>query len=310
MLALIDGDILRYRCGFAVEHGEYRVYVKGEEMLGPIAVFRYKKDIPEEYTKDQGLSIEKHVEVEPLENALQAVKVTIESILQETGATEYRLFLTGENNFRDTVSTTRVYKGNRDAHHKPRWYEEIKGYMIEQHGAEVVDGMEADDAMGIVQWGDYSQFEYEKRIEASGGDNYTSAFVKTIICSIDKDMDMIPGWHYNFVKKLKYWIDEDDALRNFYTQLLAGDIVDNIQGISGVGMAGARKILAGCRTGEEMFAATKSRYVDAYNDKADALLKEMASLVWIKRQEEEPHPLHKYYEQNNKEELHEERASH
>jgi len=272
MLALIDGDILVYRCGFAVEHGEYHVSIKGEEMYGAVAIYRYKKDIPEEYVKDSGYVIEKHTEIEPLENALQAVKTTIEAILTEVKATDCRVFLTGQGNFRDAISITRVYKGNRDALHKPRWYAEIKEYLIKHWKAEVVDGMEADDAMGIKQWSsrDYSD-------TGNGGNN-------TIICSIDKDMDMIPGWHYNFNKKLTYWIDEDVAIKNFYLQLLTGDITDNIQGITGMGPRGAAKALEGCGTEKEYYAKALAEYTAAYGDKGEQMLNEMAQLLWIRRQ--------------------------
>lgn len=277
MLAIIDGDILVYRCGFAVEHGEYHVYIKGEEMYGAVAVFRYKKDIPEEYVKDTGYVIEKHIEIEPVENALQAVKTTIEAVLKEVGSTDYKIFLTGEDNFRDAVSVTRVYKGNRDALHKPRWYKEIKEYLITHWKAVVVNGIEADDAMGIEQYS--NQLTCIKHDESFYGD--------TVICSIDKDMDMIPGWHYNFNKKLRYWIDEDVAIKNFYLQLLTGDIVDNIQGITGMGPKGAAKALDGCRTEKEYYAKALSEYTAAYGDKGEQMLKEMAQLVWIRRKEGE-----------------------
>ena len=36
--------------------------------------------------------------MEPLENCLHSVKILITSILKETQATDYRIFLTGENN--------------------------------------------------------------------------------------------------------------------------------------------------------------------------------------------------------------------
>ena len=273
MQALIDGDIIRYRCGFAVEHSRYNIYLKGEEMFGPIAVYPYKRDIPWYYKEDPECSIEKETDVEPLANCLQAVKTTIEAILRETNATSYRLFLSGDNNFREKVSVTRVYKGNRDALHKPKWYNEIKEYLIRQWKAEVINGMEADDAMGIEQIKNYEDDDTQL-YQACG----------SIICSLDKDMDMIMGWHYNFVKKLKYWIDEDTAIKNFYTQLLTGDVVDNIQGITGMGIKGAAKAFAGCVTEEEYYSKAISEYKKVYGDRGEEMLNEMAQLLWIRRE--------------------------
>lgn len=287
MQALIDGDIIRYRCGFAVEHSRYNVYLKGQEGMGPIYVCQYKKDIPWWYKEDPECSIEKETDIEPLENCLQAVKVTIEAILKEVGATSYRIFLTGEGNFREKIAVTSVYKGNRDPLYKPRYYKEIKEYLIKQWKAEVINGMEADDFLGIEQYGDYVA---TRELCSGGGEGWDRVSVQegvdTVICSIDKDMDQIPGHHYNFVKKEKYWIDEDVAIRNFYLQLLSGDPVDNIQGIKGMGPRGAEKTLAGCRTEEEYYTKATAAYGVAYGDKGEEVLNEMAQLIWIRREKD------------------------
>lgn len=268
MKALIDGDILIYRCGFAIEHSKYNVYIRGEEFHGPIAVYNYKKEIPKEQVEDTGCSIEKETEIEPLENCLHAVSTTIEAILDAVETKEHQVYLSGEGNFREKIAVTSVYKGNRDPLHKPKYYNDIKEYLVKRWNAVVVDGMEADDAMGIEQWNWVSELYNDE----------------TIICTTDKDLDQIIGWHYNFVKKEKYWIDEDVALRNFYTQLLTGDPVDNVQGIQGMGPSGARKILEGCRTREEYYAKASAAYVAAYGDKGMERLNEMAQLVWIRRE--------------------------
>lgn len=269
MIALIDGDILCYRVGFAIEKSKYNIYIKGEEHFGPVAVYPYKKDIPEYYAKDEGCYIEKVKNVEPLENALHSMKESLQSIVESVGATSYKIYLTGEGNFRDKISVTRKYKGNRDPNHKPTHYKEIKEYLIKYWEAEIVDGMEADDKLGIEQYWDFVTFEVTPE-EAS-----------TIICSIDKDLNQIPGWHYNIAKKEKYWVAEDKAIRNFYTQLLTGDTTDNIQGMEGIGPKKAKKILDGCKTEEEMYNAC----VKVYDNQV--LLNEMAQLVYIRRIEGE-----------------------
>ena len=42
---------------------------------------------------------------EPLPNALHSVKIMIRSMLQVTGADSYRVFLTGDNYFRNDIAT-------------------------------------------------------------------------------------------------------------------------------------------------------------------------------------------------------------
>lgn len=278
MKALVDGDILVYKCGFAIEHSRYNIYLNGEEHFGPIAIYKYKKDIPDWCKDETNCNIVAERDIEPLENALQAIKLTIEAILQETGAKEFQIYLSGKDNFREKVSVTRVYKGNRDPAYKPRYYNEIKEYLVKYYNALIIDGMEADDAMGIEQY---------KNILPDIPEVPCDMECYSIICSIDKDLNQIPGWHYNFVKKEKYWIDENVARRNFYLQLLAGDIVDNIQGIKGMGLRGAEKALDGCRTEKEYYERAAAQYRTAYGDKGEEMLNEMAQLVWIRREPEQ-----------------------
>jgi 5'-3' exonuclease len=71
--------------------------------------------------------------------------------------------------------------------------------------------------------------------------------------SLDKDLDQVSGWHYNFVKKNKYFITEAEGLLNFYMQFLVGDSVDNIKGARGIGPKKAR-ILLEDKTEPEMWA--------------------------------------------------------
>src|SRR5690606_28686427 len=118
---------------------------------------------------------------EPLSYTLQSVKTVLDSIYSRFPA-QGGVYLTGKDNFRDKIATIKVYKGNRDPLNKPEYYDEIRQYLIDYHGAEVVDGMEADDKMGIEQW---------KRKDRG-----------TVIVGIDKDMKCIPGYHFNWVKNL------------------------------------------------------------------------------------------------------------
>lgn len=179
----------------------------------------------------------------------------VDQILVNTEATEYRLFLTGKDNFRYTLYPE--YKANRRDKEKPFWLEGIRQYLKANFNAEVIDGQEADDALGIAQTDD------------------------TIICSIDKDLLMIPGKHYNFVKDEFVTIDKDQAMRNFYMQCLTGDRSDNIKGIDGIGPKKAEKILVGCVTEQELFNAVR----EAYSNDEEFIMN--GRVLWIRRQENE-----------------------
>ena len=122
----------------------------------------------------------------------------------------------------------------------------------------MIEGQEADDAIGIKAY-EMNDDEY-------------------IIYTIDKDLDMIRGWHYNFVKKDKYFIKEEDTMRIFYKQVLTGDRTDNIVGLKGIGPVKAERILKECVTEEEMYQAV----LKAYDNDAERVL-ENGRLLWIRR---------------------------
>ena len=82
----------------------------------------------------------------------------------------------------------------------------------------------------------------------------------SIIVSIDKDFDQVPGWHYNFVKGEKYYVDDDQGFYNFCAQLLTGDRADNIIGLRGIGPVGAAKILGDAGSASVRFKRCAEEY--------------------------------------------------
>jgi len=155
------------------------------------------------------------VEADPLPHALHSCKKYVDSIIDATGCSRYALFLTGKDNFRYKVKAD--YKAGRAA--KPILYEEIRKYLIEKYKATVFDKIEADDALGLSQTDD------------------------TIIASVDKDLLMVEGHHYNFVKNEFKDVTHEEGNRFFHQQMLTGDKVDNIIGLHGIGEKKAEKLL-------------------------------------------------------------------
>ena len=123
MIALIDHDLVVFRCAASAENDD----------LG-IAIYR--------------------------------AEALLDELLTKTGATEYKAYLTGPDNFRKTIYPE--YKANRTAP-KPIHLNALREYALEKMGAEMApDTLEADDALGINQTDD------------------------TMIVSLDKDLLMIP----------------------------------------------------------------------------------------------------------------------
>ena len=217
-------------------------------------------------------------------NMLQTI---IKRMEKEYGQVTTELYLTSsdKSNYRFNVARTQVYKGNRKQP-KPVHYDDIREYYISKHGARVIRGKEADDQMGI--------------------DQCTSR-EDSIICTIDKDLDMIPGLHYNFVTDSIYeTTDPGDlklvsgkrkliggGLKFFYAQMLMGDSADNIPGIPGYGPVKVYDILEDCDTEEEMLQEVHKVYKKKLPaDKYLSRLLEVADLLWIQRQENERKSVH------------------
>lgn len=192
----------------------------------------------------------------------------IQNIVEAAGADSYQLYLSGKNNFRNSVATIKPYKGNRKQE-KPFWHEQIRQALIRFRNASVFDGIEADDALGIAQ---------------------VNSTEDTIICSRDKDLLMIPGWHYVWPaggqqEREPFYVEEIEAIRNFYCQLVTGDSVDNILGLHGVGPRSS--ILTQIRNQEteiEMLKIVQREYQKRLGSYWELFLMENAKLLWMLRQ--------------------------
>jgi 5'-3' exonuclease len=159
---------------------------------------------------------------------IEKVHDIIDPVIERFTGYDYRGFISGPRNFRTKVAKIKKYKGNRDSSSRPRYYDAIREYMINFLGVEVSDGIEADDILGILQ-----------------NDN-------TIICSIDKDLNMVPGMHYNFNMKELYYISPEEGVYNFLRQMLTGDPSDNIPGINRIGDVKSERLLQG-KTPKELY---------------------------------------------------------
>lgn len=260
--ALLDGDAWVYRCGFAAEKTEYLV-----EHGGSAQSYAVYSSAKEAKADKNGIQIWSRKEIEPVENCLQTVKTSLENTLDVLGNPDYKLFLSGRRNFRDDIFPD--YKANRDGSSKPRYYRAIRDYLVSQWGGRVVEGIEADDAIGI----------------AASDSGWSS-----IIVAVDKDLDQLPGLHYNWVKGHTYNRTASEGMKFFYEQLLSGDPTDNIPGIEGIGPVRAAKQLADCKTPQECARSVFDAYKQEYGDNAEPVTERNASLVWIKRDKDLSHP--------------------
>lgn len=259
MNLLIDGDILCFACA-SVGDGHVWKSSDGHQE-------RYKKDILA-YCEQENLSVLELTEVyepEPIENVLHSLKLMLESVFNAfESVNSYHIYLTGTENYRKDVGTILKYKGNRDNVRRPHHLATCKEYLVEQWGARVEEGQEADDALGI---------------------NQTK---ETCICSIDKDLLCIPGKHYNWNSDKHVEVSEVEGLQNFYTQLCTGDSTDNILGLYGVGpKAKMLKEIRKCSDELDMLDIVWEQYHKRFGNYTEQFLVENARLLWIRREKDE-----------------------
>lgn len=207
----------------------------------------------------------------------------ISRILEAVGAETYQIYLTGKGNFRIDVATILPYKGHRPKD-KPYWHKKLTEYLLNHRDAIMVEGMEADDAVSIAQWKDF-----------------WACGEGTVICSRDKDLHMVPGYHYTWpAGKQKeqplWWQDELDGLRCFYKQLLTGDSTDNILGLYGVGKSSSHvHRIDKCTTELDMYVTVEEQYEKRFGIYGSNFLYENAALLWMLRENVEDWPPHEIY---------------
>ena len=193
----------------------------------------------------------------------------IQGILEATEAESWQGYLTGSGNFRDMVGTIRPYKGTRDRSERPFWYEGVYRYLERDRGATVIHGMEADDGISI-----------------DSGDD-------TIICSRDKDLLQVPGWHYIWPgyeqqERPPFYVSDLEGLRFFYSQLLTGDTADNIPGLYNVGPKSACVARVNQADNElDMFKEVKEQYELRFGSYWDMFMCENGQLLWLLRSKDD-----------------------
>lgn len=231
---IVDADVYAYSCGGATQKTLYDwVAVMGGDVIeGGIAenkadVEAARSSLPE----GAEFHVTDIVDAEPLEHALALCKrslLGVEQAMDEAGVefAKLELYLTGKGNFRENIATIRGYKANRIGKARPVHYRGIRRYMRERWGAQVVRGYEADDALAMVA--------HDHGYDGSA----------CIIVSGDKDLRTVPGRHYNPRKKAWSVVTEQEALLNFYRQVLTGDAVDNIGGCYKAGPKAADALLS------------------------------------------------------------------
>ncbi len=226
---LIDGDSIVYRAACAVET---RTYVKDEGLPTEQEFPGMKKRDILQQDPDAQLTL--RYTAEPESHALHIAKKILMDIMDscmegmDEDEVNYDLYLTNDapTCFRYAIAQTQAYKSTREKR-RPIHFEAVRKYLRIIWGAEIVDPFfEADDILAM----ESHNLSFEPN-------------TTTIIVGIDKDLDTIPGYHYNYVLRKKYQLNEIEAYKNYCMQILTGDSSDAVPGLPGIGPIKAERIL-------------------------------------------------------------------
>jgi hypothetical protein len=200
---------------------------------------------------------------------INSVDEYVSELLTKVNATQYLAFIGGEGNFRKTIATHKPYKGNRppEPEFMVKWKGIITHHLINKWGFVACNGIEADDAVSIAM-------------------NKLPELANPILCHIDKDLNQVPGNHYNYQKKVFYHVDEEVAWKTLLAQVLMGDGTDNIAGLPGVGEAKVSKFMIGT-TYEECLSSVENGFIKYYAEHYGRIIfNETLSLVRTLTEEE------------------------
>ena len=176
-LALIDGDIIAYRCAAANEKRTVKATHKEslEELVFDTAT-KFKEwagDRKDDY------DLKPQQEAEDIQNAFALIKQMLESITTNAKCDNYHIIVSGDNNFRRDLPLPTRYKDSRSDVAKPLQLADCKRYLVHFKKAETAEG-EADDLLTA----------YMAQSYRDGGND--------VQCSLDKDAKHGPGWLYDW----------------------------------------------------------------------------------------------------------------
>jgi DNA polymerase-1 len=181
-------------------------------------------------------------------------KADVDSVIDDLGASlqadDYVIALTDSSNFRKDVLPS--YKSNRKDKRKPITLKALREYVLEKHNGVVWKNLEADDVMGIMA----TEPTDEERIVVS-----IDKDLRTVPCKLSQDattVEQIPQ------RMADYW---------FMIQTLTGDKVDGYDGIEGVGIKTAEKLIKKYTNVPllDLWKIVKKIYVDKGYTEAEAL---------------------------------------
>lgn len=177
-------------------------------------------------------------------------------------------FSGSKGNFRKLI--TKKYKANRKKQELPPLLDEMHQFVKDHYDSIWGYGVETDDMVA----------RYWKQISDDIGRD------EVMIVSIDKDYKQFPCLMYNYHYKHKEILDisEEEAMYNFYSQMIEGDTADNVNYFKGKGKKFAEKHFKDCTTKYQYTRKLYELFKQEYKGKARQKFVECYHLLKLRTQ--------------------------
>ena len=146
----------------------------------------------------------------------------VEEFKEKLQANDVVMCLSDRANFRRVLNPD--YKANRSKSRLPIILRQVKQWIIEEYDGQMWPNLEADDVISILAT--------DKEMDE-----------ETIIVSIDKDFQSVPGIYYDYNKDETHHVSEEEADKFHLIQTIMGDATDGYKGVPRVGPIGAENLL-------------------------------------------------------------------
>ena len=206
------------------------------------------------YRKRESPDAEKYyTDIAEARNKFDEQYMAIVNHLEEMYNVDKVLTFSGsKGNFRKILNTK--YKANRKKQELPPLLHEMHAYVKSQYDSIYGFGIETDDLVAKY---------WAKLTKELGRD-------EVMIVSIDKDYKQFPCLMYNYHYKHKEILNitEDEALYNFYEQMIVGDTADNVNFFKGKGKRFAERYFDDCATKYQYTKKLYELFIKEYKGKA------------------------------------------
>ena len=146
----------------------------------------------------------------------------VEEFKKKLQANDVVMCLSDRANFRRKLNPD--YKSNRSKSRLPIILRQVKQWIIDELDGQLWSTLEADDIISILAT--------DKEMDE-----------ETIVVSIDKDFQSVPGIYYDYNKDETHHVSEEEADNYHLIQTLTGDATDGYGGVPKVGPVAATKAL-------------------------------------------------------------------